>query len=434
VRATAAAPDGSLSGELAAGAGYDTNLFLLVAAAPESPLYRPYSGPFARVAPAVTGGLAGEDMRLELRLGADLRQTEGSGALFVEDVQLGLVRPEVGPFDLRLTAVGGRFDATVDAGLRFSSAGGVLQAVWRAAEGWRIIGTYRLARRWFGAPERLGVTRDLTQEGELRAAYTPLPSVALGLAASYVDLRSEAQPAPDGPGMSGAAAATSGSARLQRPSVALDASVVLGGAATGHGSLWLGALRTEGSTTDLQGGGSAALSVRLAAWLDIFARYDLLVDRRRGAAAGEADFARHVVAVGLTARAATTRDSRAIRAPGDSSASRPRTRFRLVSPGARAVVIVGSWNDWDTTVPEQSLHPTAQGPWEAWLTLPPGSHRYRFVVDGHPVRPPDAARYQRDDFAGEDGIVDVCQDGVSCEVGPSLPEEVRPAPRGKPGS
>jgi len=150
LRAAAAAPNASLAGDIAASTGYDTNLFLLVAAAPESPLYRPYRGPFARVAPAVTGGLAGDDLRLELRLGTDLRQTEGSGALFVEDLQLGLLRPEVGPVDLRLTAVGGRFDATVDAGLRFWSAGGVLQAVWRAAESWRIAGTYRLARRWFG--------------------------------------------------------------------------------------------------------------------------------------------------------------------------------------------------------------------------------------------------------------------------------------------
>jgi len=448
----AAAPNASVVGDIAASAGYDTNLFLLVAAAPESPLYRPYRGPFARVAPAVTGGLAGDDLRLELRLGTDLRQTEGSGALFVEDLQLGVVRPEVGPFDLRLTAVGGRFDATVDTGLRFWSAGGVLQAVWRAAEGWRIAGTYRLARRWFGSPDRLGVTRDLTQEGELRLGCTPRPSVALGVAVSYVDLRSEATPSPTGPGMSmGAAAAVtegpSGS-QLQRPSVALDASVVLGGPVSGSGGLWLGALRTEGVVTDLQGGGSAAIWVRLAASLDVFARYDLLVDRRREAAAGQANFSRHVVGIGLAAHAATTRDvptrtstlapqSQATTAapltgggPGRSPASRLRIRFRLEATRAHVVAIVGSWNDWAANLPEQSLHPTDQeGPWETWLALPPGTHRYRFIVDGQPVRPPDAARYRRDDFGGEDGIVDVCPDGVSCEVGSSLPEQ---GPSGRP--
>jgi len=453
LRAAAAAPNASLAGDIAASTGYDTNLFLLVAAAPESPLYRPYRGPFARVAPAVTGGLAGDDLRLELRLGTDLRQTEGSGALFVEDLQLGLLRPEVGPVDLRLTAVGGRFDATVDAGLRFWSAGGVLQAVWRAAESWRIAGTYRLVRRWFGAPERLGVTRDLTQEGELRLGYTPRPSVAFGVAVSYVDLRSEAQPAPDGQGMSMGPAAVSGevssSSQLQRPSVAFDASVVLGGPASGSAGLWLGALRTEGAVTDLQGGGSAAISVRLAASLDVFARYDLLVDRRRETAAGQADFARHVAAIGLAVHATATSDAvtRTSRLGPRSQASgtdpvtghgpgqpppssRLRTRFRLESTRAHVVAIVGSWNDWAANLPEQTLRPSAQtGLWEAWLALPPGSHRYRFIVDGQPVRPPDAVRYRRDDFGGEDGIVDVCPDDVSCEVGSSLPEE---GPSGRP--
>src|SRR5207244_9880892 len=125
LRASAAAPDASLAGDIAVGAGYDTNLFLLVAAAPESPLYLAYSGPFARVAPALTGGLAGDDLRLELRIGTDVRQTEGSGALFVEDLQLGLVRPDLGPFDIRMAAIGGRFDPPVDSGLRSSSPGGV---------------------------------------------------------------------------------------------------------------------------------------------------------------------------------------------------------------------------------------------------------------------------------------------------------------------
>jgi len=219
---------------------------------------------------------------------------------------------------------------------------------------------------------------------------------------------------------------------------------VLGGPASGSGSLWFGALRTEGATTDLQGGGSAALSVRLAASVDVFARYDLLVDRRREAAVGQADFARHVVAIGLvahtmSARAFGAREGRlapqsrasdrlaapaglAAGAPDESAPSRLRTRFRLEAAGARVVAIVGSWNDWATNRPEQLLRPSGPaGLWEAWLTLPPGSHRYRFIVDGRPVRPPDAARYRTDDFGGEDGIVDVCPDGVSCEAGPSLP-------------
>ena len=85
-----------------------------------------------------------------------------------------------------------------------------------------------------------------------------------------------------------------------------------------------------------------------------------------------------------------------------------KVRFSLRAPGASSVTVVGSWNAWASGVPEQSLRRTRDRElWEVSLDLPPGAHRYRFVRDGVALRPPDAERYRRDDFGGEDGVIDV---------------------------
>jgi hypothetical protein len=85
-----------------------------------------------------------------------------------------------------------------------------------------------------------------------------------------------------------------------------------------------------------------------------------------------------------------------------------RARFRLRRPGASSIAVVGSWDDWSS--PGVAMKPAKEpGLWEAWVALPPGSHRYRFMVDGRAVRPPDAPAYLKDDFDGEDAVIDVPQ-------------------------
>lgn len=399
--AVAAPPRPSVSADVTAGGGYDTNLFLLVAASPESPTYRAYRGWFARLAPSVAGALVGDDLRLELRLGSDIRQTAGSGTVFFEDAQLSLIRPDLGPVDVRVAAIGGRFDATVDSALRFSAAGGAASAIWHVRDGWRVSAGYRLTSRWFGAAEVLTVERDLIQEGELGVIVAPGANLAFGATLGYLDLRSRS--AAD------SSAASQSSSSLQRPSATVHASLSVG-AWTGFVSGWIGSQRSEGATTDLQTGGTLAVSRRLSRAVDLTARYDALIDRPLDAATGEAPFQRHVAMLGLAAHLEAPELHRAAaQAPAPAEAAPSgRTRFRLRSPKARAVSVVGSWNDWAAGAPEQVLRPADQpGAWETWLALPPGSYRFRFVVDGAPVRPPDAERYRADDFGGEDGIVDV---------------------------
>ena len=56
-------------------------------------------------------------------------------------------------------------------------------------------------------------------------------------------------------------------------------------------------------------------------------------------------------------------------------------------PGARSVVLVGSFNEWDASMTR--LVPDEDGWWTATLPLPPGVYSYLFVVDGFPWNDPE---------------------------------------------
>jgi hypothetical protein len=413
-----ASPRASAGLDVLAGGGYDTNLFLLVAADPDSPTYHPYRGWFARVAPSGVAALSGDDWRFELRLGADLRQTAGSGTLFMEDAQLGLVRPELGPIDLRVALTGGRFDATVDDNLRFTSGGFLARVSWRLHERWSALVTYKLARRWFGAAEQLGLDGDLTQDGEVRVVCSPGPRVDVAASFDYLDLRSS--PRGDLPASGSGAGAVSGD--LTRASAGLDGSAVVASRTSLSASVWVGTLRTGGVASDLQVGGAAAVSVRLLDDLEAVVRYDLLVDRRREGAAGLSPFDRQAVLVALVARAvnvphAATRGVQRgvtgdVPEPASSSdavqLSPGEIRFRLRAPPDSNVSVIGSWNDWESGARGQRLTPAREaGTWETRVRVPAGRHRYRFMVDGKAVPPPAGACTAPDGFGGVDEVIEV---------------------------
>jgi 1,4-alpha-glucan branching enzyme len=60
--------------------------------------------------------------------------------------------------------------------------------------------------------------------------------------------------------------------------------------------------------------------------------------------------------------------------------------FEFIHAGAREVCLAGSFSDW-APMPMLSLE---SGRWVKQLTLPPGRHEYRFVVDGQWVDDPSA--------------------------------------------
>jgi hypothetical protein len=81
-------------------------------------------------------------------------------------------------------------------------------------------------------------------------------------------------------------------------------------------------------------------------------------------------------------------------------------QFVLVAPDARSVVLVGDFNDWDLTA--TPLRQGAGGTWPASLRLPPGRHRYAFVVDGSRwIADPTAPPAPDDDFGTPGSVVTV---------------------------
>ena len=57
-----------------------------------------------------------------------------------------------------------------------------------------------------------------------------------------------------------------------------------------------------------------------------------------------------------------------------------RETFVYSQTGASAVSLVGSFTDWETN-PIQ-LKKQKDGTWKTTVSLPPGTHEYRFLVDG----------------------------------------------------
>ena len=67
-----------------------------------------------------------------------------------------------------------------------------------------------------------------------------------------------------------------------------------------------------------------------------------------------------------------------------ASSSKPMARsidFAVAAPDAKAVCVVGEFNDWSV-----ETHPLQQqdyGTWRITLQLPPGRYQYKFVIDGN---------------------------------------------------
>ncbi len=55
------------------------------------------------------------------------------------------------------------------------------------------------------------------------------------------------------------------------------------------------------------------------------------------------------------------------------------TEFKLYAPGAKRVVVAGSFNKWDTK--KLLAKKDSKGNWVAKVALKPGRHEYKFVVD-----------------------------------------------------
>jgi hypothetical protein len=387
-RSAAAEPALFGSAELAAGGGHDDNMFLQVS--PDT-LTRepPLSGWFGHLGPRLGAGLSAAGLRLDLTYSLDYRGSAAAGHLALQQGELSLALPHFGRLRSTLIATVSRFDASRFSADRFVSAGGGLDLRFEITESVRISAAYRFERRSF--PGRSDES-DNVHLGELRFGYRPTSSVDLGIGTSILDV------APT------AGAATEGGA-LQMVRVGPDTQLVWHWLTLAL-SAWGGSIEVASLGRDVQVGGAAIALFRLAKNLDLSVALDLTAAPWASDARAE-DYTRRYMGLGLLVH----ETGRVPLGAGEKDDLRPkvepgRVRLRVHAPAAMAVEVVGSWDDW--AAPGRTLSLTKRpGLWEAWVDVPPGTHRYRFMIDGRATRPPDAPRYQRDDFGGEDAVIDV---------------------------
>jgi len=74
--------------------------------------------------------------------------------------------------------------------------------------------------------------------------------------------------------------------------------------------------------------------------------------------------------------------------------------FQLASPAAKTVLLVGVFTNWHKRgIPMQM---DGNGIWTATVALTPGTHRYRFIVDGEWRDDPRCKSRAPNPFGGED--------------------------------
>lgn len=81
-----------------------------------------------------------------------------------------------------------------------------------------------------------------------------------------------------------------------------------------------------------------------------------------------------------------------------SSRARP-VQFVLVAPDAKTVQVVGDFNGWDVSHAAYAAENRGGGVWSLTTPIPPGHHRYGFLVDDSLWVPdPAAPRVADEDF------------------------------------
>jgi hypothetical protein len=80
-------------------------------------------------------------------------------------------------------------------------------------------------------------------------------------------------------------------------------------------------------------------------------------------------------------------------------------RFVIYQPDAGQVELTGSFTGWNT-IPMKKMG--ASGYWEATVDLFPGEHQYSYILeDGRRIPDPTILTREKDDFGGENSILDI---------------------------
>jgi 1,4-alpha-glucan branching enzyme len=81
------------------------------------------------------------------------------------------------------------------------------------------------------------------------------------------------------------------------------------------------------------------------------------------------------------------------------------TTLRLYRPDARKVFIVGTFNGW--RVDATPLTNAGNGEWDLSLMLKPGTHEYRFLIDGQWSDDPQATDRVKNPYGGWNSVLKV---------------------------
>jgi len=90
---------------------------------------------------------------------------------------------------------------------------------------------------------------------------------------------------------------------------------------------------------------------------------------------------------------------------GVNASSKKRVAFSLSAPTARSVLLAGSFTQWELGAIE--LKRLKSGVWKTTVSLEPGRHSYRYIVDGAWHDDPGCPVRVKNPFGSEDCLVEV---------------------------
>ncbi len=88
-----------------------------------------------------------------------------------------------------------------------------------------------------------------------------------------------------------------------------------------------------------------------------------------------------------------------------ASAKKTKQDFRITAPTALSVQLVGDFTHWRQS--PISLSKGAGGVWHTSVDLPPGTHHYRFLVDGQWRDDPECTLRVPNEYGSQNAVREV---------------------------
>ncbi|HMP81295.1 MAG TPA: isoamylase early set domain-containing protein [Verrucomicrobiota bacterium] len=81
---------------------------------------------------------------------------------------------------------------------------------------------------------------------------------------------------------------------------------------------------------------------------------------------------------------------------------RQKQEFAFTAPGAMSVQLVGDFTHWQSS--PVNMKKGARGVWKATVELDPGTHHYRFLVDGQWRDDPECTTHVPNPYGGTNAV------------------------------